>query len=57
MDPANGDVWIGDREDYRIVIYSAEGRFLRTLQMRNLVCALYFDADGRPWMASGVAPR
>lgn len=53
VDPVNGDVWIGDREDYRIVIYSAEGRFLRTLQMRNLVCALYFDADGRPWMASG----
>ena len=53
VDPANGDVWIGDREDYRIVIYSAEGRFLKTLQMRNLVCALYFDADGRPWMASG----
>ena len=53
VDPANGDVWIGDREDYRIVIYSADGRFLRTLQMRNLVCALYFDAGGRPWMASG----
>ena len=53
VDPVNGDVWIGDREDYRIVIYSAEGRFLRTLQMSNLVCALYFDADGRPWMASG----
>ena len=53
VDPTNGDVWIGDREDYRIVIYSAEGRFLRTLQMRNLPCALYFDAHGQPWMASG----
>ena len=53
VDPTNGDVWIGDREDYRIVIYSAEGRFLRTLQMRNLVCALYFDSHGQPWMASG----
>ena len=53
VDPTNGDVWIGDREDYRIVIYSGDGRFLRTLQMRNLVCALYVDSHGQPWMASG----
>ena len=48
-----GDVWIGDREDYRIVVYSGEGQFLKTLQMRNLPCALYFDSHGQPWMASG----
>jgi hypothetical protein len=53
IDPANGDVWIGDREEYRIVIYSADGTFVRTLQTRNLVCALYFDSHGQPWMASG----
>jgi DNA-binding beta-propeller fold protein YncE len=53
VDPANGDVWIGDREEYRIVIYSAGGTFLRTMQMRNLVCALYFDSHGQPWMATG----
>src|SRR5688572_22484326 len=53
VDPTNGDVWIGDREDYRIVVYSADGKFLRTMQMRNLVCALYFDSKGNPWMASG----
>ena len=53
IDPRNGDVWIGDREEYRIVVYSAEGRFLKTMQMRNLVCALYFDSHGEPWMASG----
>ena len=23
------------------------------MQMRNLVCALYFDSKGNPWMASG----
>ena len=51
--PSNGDVWIGDREQYRIVIYNANGEFLRTLQMRNLVCALNFDHHGNPWMASG----
>jgi NHL repeat-containing protein len=53
VDPQNGDVWIGDREEYRIVVYSADGKFLKTLQMRNLVCALYFDSHGEPWMASG----
>jgi hypothetical protein len=53
IDPRNGDVWIGDREEYRIVVYSADGRFLKTIQMRNLVCALYFDSHGEPWMASG----
>lgn len=53
VDPESGDVWIGDREQYRIVVYTADGKFLRTMQMRNLVCALQFDAHGNPWMASG----
>jgi hypothetical protein len=53
IDPSNGDVWIGDREQYRIVIYNSNGDFLRTLQVRNLVCALNFDHQGNPWMASG----
>ena len=53
VDPTNGDVWIGDREDYRIVVYSGAGEFLKTLQMRNLPCALNFDSHGQPWMASG----
>jgi NHL repeat-containing protein len=53
VDPTNGDVWIGDREEYRIVVYSGDGKFLKTMQMRNLVCALYFDARGNPWMATG----
>jgi hypothetical protein len=53
VDPTNGDVWIGDSEQYRIVVYNSGGQFLRTMQMRNLVCALQFDAAGNPWMASG----
>jgi sugar lactone lactonase YvrE len=53
VDPANGDVWIGDREQYRIVVYSADGQFVKTIQTRNLVCALYFDTHGALWMASG----
>lgn len=53
VDPKNGDVWVGDREDYRIVIFNSKGQFLRTIQTRNLVCAIQFDAQGEPWMASG----
>jgi hypothetical protein len=53
IDPTNGDVWIGDREDYRILIYSSDGKFLRQLPTRNLVCAIQFDPQGNPWMASG----
>jgi hypothetical protein len=53
VDPATGDVWIGDREEYRIVIYSGDGTFIKTIQMRNLVCALHFDSHGNPWMATG----
>jgi sugar lactone lactonase YvrE len=53
IDPKNGDVWIGDREQYRIVVYTADGKFIRTMQMKNLVCALNFDHQGNPWMASG----
>lgn len=54
VDPKTGDVWIGDREQYRIVIYSGDGKFLRTIQMRNLVCAIAFDHKGEPWIASGM---
>src|SRR5690606_13619687 len=53
IDPTNGDVWIGVREDYRIVIYNSAGQYLKTFQMENLVCALQFDPEGNPWMASG----
>ena len=53
VDPRNGDVYIGDREEYRIVVYTGDGKFLRTMQMRNLICALYFDKEDNLWAASG----
>jgi hypothetical protein len=53
VDPTNGDVWIGDREEYRVVVYSKDGTFIKTLQMRNLVCAINFDSHGNPWIATG----
>jgi DNA-binding beta-propeller fold protein YncE len=53
VDPKTGDVWIGDREQYRIQVYSGDGKFLKTILTRNLSSTLGFDADGYPWMATG----
>ncbi len=53
VDPQNGDVWIGDREQYRLVVYTKDGIFRRTIQMRNLMCAVGFDRSGALWVSSG----
>jgi hypothetical protein len=53
VDPKNGDVWIGDREQYRFVVYTADGEFIKTIQMRNLTCNVAFDKKGDLWMGSG----
>lgn len=53
IDPGTGNVYIGDREEYRIVVYTAGGKFVKTIQMRNLVCALYVDPHRQLWMATG----
>jgi len=53
VDPANGNVWLGDREEYRLVVYTSAGKFVKTVQMRNLMCAVAFDPSGNLWVASG----
>jgi DNA-binding beta-propeller fold protein YncE len=53
VDPKTGDVWVGDREDYRIIIFNSKGEYLRQIATENLVCAIQFDRNGEPWMASG----
>jgi DNA-binding beta-propeller fold protein YncE len=53
VDPRTGNVWLGDREQYRLVVYDAEGKFVKTVPMRNLTCAIAFDAQGNLWMATG----
>lgn len=53
VDRKTGNVYIGDREEYRIVVYTSDGRFIKTIQMRNLTCALYFDAHDQLWVATG----
>ena len=53
VDPKNGNVWLGDREEYRLVVYTADGKFVKTIQMRNLMCTVAFDPHGDLWVASG----
>jgi hypothetical protein len=53
IDPKTGDLWIGDREQYRWVIYTADGQFLRTIQTRNLTCEIMFAPNGKIWTTSG----
>ena len=53
INPDNGNVYIGDREEYRLVVYDARGTFIKTIQMRNLTCALYVDPRKQLWLATG----
>lgn len=53
VDPENGDVWIADREEYRLVVYTADGHFVKTVQMRNLTCNVAFDMRGNLWIGTG----
>ena len=53
VDPKTGNVWIADREQYRMVVYDRNGRFVRTIQSENLICGLYFDPSGQLWASTG----
>jgi hypothetical protein len=53
INPNNGNIYIGDREEYRIVVYTKDGKFVKTIQMRNLACVLYVDPHRQLWMATG----
>ena len=53
INPDNGNVYIADREEYRLVVYDAGGKFVKTIQMRNLTCGLYVDPHKQLWLATG----
>jgi sugar lactone lactonase YvrE len=53
INPDNGNVYVADREEYRLVVYDARGTFVKTIQMRNLTCALYVDPHKQLWLATG----
>src|SRR5580704_17455869 len=49
-----GTVFIGDREVKKLLIYDANGKHLKTVQMPDLVCMLYIDAKDELWMTTGM---
>jgi len=53
VNPDDGNVYIADREEYRLVVYNGDGQFVRTIQMRNLTCGLYVDPHKQLWLATG----
>jgi sugar lactone lactonase YvrE len=53
VDPSNGNVWVADREEYRMVVFDANGHFIKTIQSENLICGLYFDPHGQLWASTG----
>jgi len=54
IDPNNGNVYIADREEYRIVVYDGNGKFIRTIQTPNLICEFLVDRDKQLWMSTGM---
>jgi hypothetical protein len=35
------------------VVYTGDGRFVKTIQMKNLMCAVAFDSHGGLWASTG----
>ena len=35
-----------------MVVYDARGTFIKTIQMRNLTCALFVDPHKQLWLAT-----
>jgi streptogramin lyase len=51
---AKGEVWVADREVKVIRVYDVNGKHLRDIPMKNLICGLYIDAKGQLWMTTGM---
>ena len=54
INPNNGNIYIADREEYRIVVYTGDGKFVKTIQSKNLICEFLVDKDKQLWMATGM---
>ena len=49
----NNRVYVGDRENKTIRVFDSSGKSIRDIKMTNLICGLYLDAKGQPWMTTG----
>ena len=50
---SRGEVWAGDREVKKMRIFDSNGKPLHEIQMKNLICGLFIDANGQLWMTTG----
>jgi len=51
---SKGEVWAGDREVSRIRVFDLNGKPVREIQMKNLICGLYVDSKDELWMTTGM---
>ncbi|OJU09764.1 MAG: hypothetical protein BGN86_05760 [Caulobacterales bacterium 68-7] len=49
-----GEVFVGDRELHQIKVYDSNGKYLRMMQLDNLICGLYIDSKDQLWVATGM---
>jgi DNA-binding beta-propeller fold protein YncE len=54
INPNNGNVYVADREEYRIVVYDGNGKFIKNIQTPNLICEFLVDRDKQVWMSTGM---
>lgn len=50
----NGEVYVGDREAKKIRVFDANGKLLREIPQKNLICGLYVDSKDQLWMTTGM---
>jgi sugar lactone lactonase YvrE len=53
LDP-KGNLYISDREEYRVVVYDGTGHFIKTIQKPNLVCSMMATQDNEVFLATGA---
>lgn len=51
---AKGEVWAGNREVNTIRVFDLNGKPLREIKMKNLICGFYVDAKDQLWMTTGM---
>ena len=50
---AQDNIYVADRENFRIQIFDTEGNYLREMKFNAMACALYLHDDGFIYMTSG----
>jgi hypothetical protein len=51
---AKNEVWVSDREVKIMRIFDLNGKPLREIPMKNLICGLYVDSKDQLWMTTGM---